>query len=631
MAERKRRGRLFFKFLFVLLLVSLGPLAVAGYYMLSLSKTILVRSTLSGQQTLTIGLADTVYNYVNNFRNVLFDAARLDEFQRNDLAAQAGTLNRLIKVHAPLLEISIIDAAGVETARASSFPIENKVRNYAQDPVFVGAMKTGEYIGSLERYQGQYPALTIGIQIISAQTGRAAGVLRAKINLTGLSSILHSGFPDTSRTQAAVLGNDGFLVAHSNMELVFKADSRLPREVMDALLNNPSRDGSGEISLMDGRNVLGAFAEVDKLEWRVYIQQPIDVVDKASAEMLAKTLRALAIVMVFVLFLSYVVTLIIVQPITALREAAIMLGQGQFEDLPEIRTANDEIGDLAHTFVQMSESLRIKTVELLSAKEELEKLNRSLETRVEARTRELKAALDELIKKERLAAIGQMASVVGHEIRNPLAVINNSAFFIKTKLGAAGEVDPKVSKHLSIIESEIQQANGIINEILGFARTRELMLKPISLNSYIEDILMSYPFAAHIEVHKSLAPENPWVNIDHEEMKQALRNVIGNGVEVMPERGRLTIVTALDPSGETVHIDIGDSGPGIPKEVFEKIFAPFFTTKARGTGLGLAVVKKVVDRHKGKVEVATEIGKGTTFRIHIPVLKEPPRPTGPAA
>jgi len=627
MAERKRRGRLFFKFLFVLLLVSLGPLAVAGYYMLSLSKNILVRSTLAGQQTLTIGLADTVYNYVNNFRNVLFDAARLDEFQRNDLAAQTATLNRLIKVHAPLLELSIIDAAGAETARASSFPLESKVKNYAQDPVFVGAMKTGEYIGSLERYQGQYPALTIGIQIISAQTGRAAGVLRAKINLTGLSSILHSGFPDTSRTQAAVLGPEGFLVAHSNMELVFKPDSRLPREVMDILLGNTAREGSGEIALQDGRNVLGAFAEVDKLDWRVYIQQPMDVVDKASSEMLAKTLRALAIVMVFVLFLSYVVTLIIVQPITALREAATMLGQGQFEDLPEIHTANDEIGDLAHTFVQMSESLKIKTVELLSAKDELEKLNRSLESRVEARTRELKAALDELIKKERLAAIGQMASVVGHEIRNPLAVINNSAFFIKTKLGAAGDVDPKIAKHLSIIESEIQQANGIINEILGFARTRELMLKPVSLNSYIEDILMSYPFPAHIEVHKSLAPENPWVNIDHEEMKQAIRNVIGNGVEVMPERGRVTIATAIDPSGESVHIDIGDAGPGIPKDVFEKIFAPFFTTKARGTGLGLAVVKKVVDRHKGKVEVATELGKGTTFRIHIPVFKEPPRPT----
>src|SRR5208282_1729826 len=133
---------------------------------------------------------------------------------------------------------------------------------------------------------------------------------------------------------------------------------------------------------------------------------------------------------------------------------------------------NDEIGDLGETFLAMSESLKEKTGELINAKQELEKFTKFLEKRVEARTRELKSAQDELIKKERLAAIGQMASVVGHEIRNPLAVINNSTYFIKTKLGTLGSVDPKIEKHIKIIESEIQQANGIINEILTYSRQR---------------------------------------------------------------------------------------------------------------------------------------------------------------
>jgi signal transduction histidine kinase len=317
-------------------------------------------------------------------------------------------------------------------------------------------------------------------------------------------------------------------------------------------------------------------------------------------------------------FLGYLSSLIIAQPIQALREAAVKLGQGDFEDLPTLRMPNDEIGELAHTFMQMSESLKVKTVEIISAKEELEKLNRNLENRVEARTRELKSAQDELIKKERLAAIGQMASVVGHEIRNPLAVIKNSVYYINAKITALPNTDPKIVKHIAIIESEIQQANGIINEILGFARTRELNPKPQHLNTYIEDLMTSFPFPPHIQVVKEFAHENPMVNIDVDEMAQAIRNLMRNAIEIMPEQGILKIRTEVD-SNDFVKMEIEDTGPGIPKDILDKIFAPFFTTKARGTGLGLAVVKKVIDRHKGKVEVFTQSGKGTIFRLSIPI------------
>jgi signal transduction histidine kinase len=320
------------------------------------------------------------------------------------------------------------------------------------------------------------------------------------------------------------------------------------------------------------------------------------------------------------------VSLVITQPNQALREAAIKLGEGDFDYLPDLSMPNDEIGELAHTFMQMSESLKVKTVEIMSAKTELERLNRSLENRVEARTRELKSAQDELIKKERLAAIGQMASVVGHEIRNPLAVINNSIYFIKTKVNAAAATNPldvKVTKHISIIESEIRQANGIIDEILGFARTRDLNPKLVHLNSYLEDLTMSYPVPPHIEMIKNFSPDNPTVNIDADEMTQALRNLIKNGIEVMPEHGKIYVRSEVVDAA-TVRIDVEDTGSGMPKETAEKIFAPFFTTKARGTGLGLAVVKKVADRHKGKVEVTSVVGQGTCFKFFIPIVQNPP-------
>jgi len=620
----KKKGKLFYKFLFVFLIVSLVPLGIVGYYLINLSQVTLNRAISRDQEALAVGFADTVSSYIINFRNVLFEAAHLENFSSMNVTKQQARIEHLMQLHAAFLEISVMDAGGQETVRVGRFGHDNKMRDFASDALFNKVFKTGEFIGRLEKYMGSYPAITLGVQIIAGN--QIVGVVTAKMSLTGLSSILKTGFPEAMHMQAAVIDTNGFLIAHSNPKEIYKPDAKLPDDVLKILLQNDAKTGGGEITLDTGEKVLGAFAEVSDLSWVVYIQRSVSVAYQASEEMLSRTWRMMLVVTIFVLLLGYAVSLVITQPIQALREAAIKLGEGDFDSLPELSMPNDEIGELAHTFIQMSESLKIKTAELTSAKEEQVRLNHSLENRVEARTRELKSAQDELIKKERLAAIGQMASVVGHEIRNPLAVINNSIYFIKTKINSAASssavpIEPKIIKHISIIESEIRQANGIIDEILGFARTKDLNTRLTHLNSYVDDLLMSFPCPAHIELVKELAPENPTVNIDTDEMTQAVRNLIKNGIEVMPERGKVTVRTEV--VGEMVRLDVEDAGHGIPKETLEKIFAPFFTTKARGTGLGLAVVKKVLDRHKGRVEAVSTVGKGTCFKLFIPVVNSP--------
>ncbi|MBI4655967.1 MAG: HAMP domain-containing protein [Elusimicrobia bacterium] len=614
--NRKKRGRLFYKLLFIFLVISLVPLGIVGYYLINLSQVTLNKAISRDQEALAVGLADTISNYVITFRNVVSEAAHLETFYAMNASVQRTAINQIMQLHAAFLEISVINAQGEETVRIGRFLSDNKLRDFSKDALFLKIMKGGEFMGGLEKYMGMYPAFTIGMQITNPANPQPAGVIIAKMSLVGLSGILKTGFPEP-HTQAAVIDTNGFLIAHSDPDIIYKPDGKLGDDVLKILLQNDAEVGGGEIALDSGEKVLAAFAEVsEELGWVVYIQRSISVAYQASREMHQRTYRVMMFVTIFVLFLGYAVSLVITQPVQALREAAIKLGEGDFDSLPELSMPNDEIGELAQTFMQMSDSLRIKTAEIMSAKEELEKLNRSLENRVEARTRELKSAQDELIKKERLAAIGQMASVVGHEIRNPLAVINNSVYYIKAKLGSAQ--DPKITKHISIIESEIQQANGIINEILGFARTRELNPKIQHLNAYIEEALASFPFPAHIQVLKNFAPENPFVNIDTDEMTQAVRNLVRNAVEVMPESGTLKIKSEL-VSPETVRIEVEDTGPGIPKDTLDKIFAPFFTTKARGTGLGLAVVKKVIDRHKGKVEVSSVPGKGTCFKLYLPI------------
>ena len=619
----KKKGRLFYKFLLWFLIVSLVPLGIVGYYLVNLSQVTLNKAISRDQEALAVGFADTVSSYIINFRNVLFDAAHMEDFSSMNVARQQALVNHIMQLHAVFLEISVIDTSGQETVRIGRFVHDNKLRDFSNDVLFAKIIKTGEFVGGLEKYMGSYPAITIGMQIVNPVSNQTVGVLLAKMSLTGLSGILKTGFPEATHTQAAVIDSNGFLIAHSDAREIYKPDAKLPDDILKILLQNDAKTGGGEIILdSTGERVLGAFAEVTDLGWVVYIQRSVSIAYQASDEMLKRTWRMMLGVTVFVLIIGYWVSFFITQPIQALRAAAIKLGEGDFDYLPDLSMPNDEIGELAHTFMQMSESLKVKTAEIMSAQDELHRLNRSLENRVEARTRELKSAQDELIKKERLAAIGQMASVVGHEIRNPLAVINNSTYFIKTKIGAIANMEPKILKHLSIIESEIRQANGIIDEILGFARTKELNPKPTSLNSYIDDLLMSFPVPAHIQLEKTLAPGNLTVNIDTDEMTQALRNLIKNGIEVMPEQGKIFVRTVVS-APDTVRIEVEDTGPGIPKETLEKIFAPFFTTKARGTGLGLAVVKKIADRHKGRVEVSSVMGKGACFKIFIPLAISP--------
>ena len=619
----KSRGKLAYKFLFWFLLVSLAPMGLVGWHLIGISQETLKSESLRNQQSIASGFAEVTSNFVSKFRNSLTIAVRLEGFAAMDRAAQERDLNRVMQQSPEFLELAVADPRGKEVVRMGRYQAaESEMRDFFDQLPFTVAMKGQDYVGGLARFQGLYPMLTIAVPIPGTPNGPPKGVLIGKISLSGLSQNLKDEFPEKDKGEAAVVAGDSrdfFLVAHSDPGLAYGTSGSLPAAVAKAILTQTSKRGGGEIDIGDGKLVLGAFSEVKEIGWVVYVQQPIENAYLAAMQMKKQVLRVLLWVVAITLLLSLAVAGHIIQPIKALQQAAERLTAGQFEDLPEMTLTNDEIGDLAQSFIHMSDSLKEKTGELLHAKEELTKYGRDLERRVESRTRELKAAQDELIKKERLAAIGQMASVVGHEIRNPLAVINNSIFFIKTKMGKEGGLDPKVERHISIIQSEVKQANSIIDEILTYSRSREMKPEVTRINHWLEELISVYPFPPHIRVDKKLDRRDPAVVMDQDEMKQAVRNLIGNGIEVMPQTGLIRIGTEIMEKG-WVRLDIGDTGPGIPPEILDKIFTPFYTTKARGTGLGLAVVKKVVDRHGGRVDVTTEAGRGSVFHLFIPLV-----------
>jgi PAS domain S-box-containing protein len=221
---------------------------------------------------------------------------------------------------------------------------------------------------------------------------------------------------------------------------------------------------------------------------------------------------------------------------------------------------------------------------------------------------------EELVKSEKLAAIGQLASAVGHEIRNPLGVINNSSYFLNKKL--KDTADEIIMKHLKIIERKINSANLIVSDLLDFARKKPPTLEQTALNDIVMNALSNIPILENIKVITKLG-EIPPMLLDQEQITRVFQNMILNAVQAMSEGGKLTIQTSKHD--DPVEITFKDTGVGIPEENLPKLFTPLFSTKAKGIGLGLTICKQIVEGHGGDITVKSKVGEGTTFTVKLPI------------
>jgi len=244
---------------------------------------------------------------------------------------------------------------------------------------------------------------------------------------------------------------------------------------------------------------------------------------------------------------------------------------------------------------------------------QLEEWNRELERRVEERTRALEEAQQRLLRSERLATVGQLGASIAHELRNPLGVINNSVYFLRLRLG---EEDPKITKHLDIIEHEVRSANKIITDLMNFVRVKEVEKEVLDPNVLVERVLNKIEVPENIAIKAQLDPSLPAAPFDAVKMEQILINLLNNAIQAMPQGGEVVISTSKREGW--ICFSIRDTGEGMRPEDLPHIFEPLFTTKAKGIGLGLSIVKLLVDAHHGEIEVSSQVGQGTEFIVKIP-------------
>jgi signal transduction histidine kinase len=226
--------------------------------------------------------------------------------------------------------------------------------------------------------------------------------------------------------------------------------------------------------------------------------------------------------------------------------------------------------------------------------------------------------------RDRLAAVGEMAAVIAHEVKNPLAGIEVMAGLLRRKIPEA----PDAQMVLTDIISEAKMANAIVQEVLDFVRPIRLQVEHTAITGAVQGAIQladSKGKRGNVDVHVAISDGLPHINADQHQLTQVFTNLLMNAYEAMGGRGRVAIsaeMLRIEDGGdgrEAVLIEFTDNGPGIPPDVAEKVFDPFFTTKAQGSGLGLAIVRKIVDAHDGRIDLRTTAGQGTTIRVTLPV------------
>jgi two-component system NtrC family sensor kinase len=339
-------------------------------------------------------------------------------------------------------------------------------------------------------------------------------------------------------------------------------------------------------------------------------------IDTTNRVMVTFALLAGACVIVLLVLLDFS-TKKIIHPLLDMVKATENIAQGDLSHKVNV-DSNDEIGYLADSFNKM-------TVDLKTANQKLLEWGKTLEKKVDERTKELTEMHAHLIQSEKLASLGKLAAGVAHEINNPLGGILIYSHLLLEDMSK----DDIHYENLKKIVKETTRCKDIVKGLLDFARPKEPETTEVNVNDVAENalsIIESQALFQNIDIRKEYITDPPKITADASQLHQVFINIILNAAEAMQGNGTLTIRTFLDKEKKNIHIQFSDTGPGIDKETKARLFEPFFTTKevGKGTGLGLAISYSLIRKHQGTIEVESQVGEGSTFTVQLPIPEQEP-------
>jgi two-component system NtrC family sensor kinase len=423
------------------------------------------------------------------------------------------------------------------------------------------------------------------------------------------------------------------LNCHSNMSDLFPANEKSYKIIdknTDCLMNK-SENGSRHLlirsPIMNERSCYTsschAHQESDTVLGSLIIKIPLQYQDQA----IKKSSTEFFLLAIFSTILLASILLMftrkkIKDPLNELVKVSVAVSNGDRNTRLEIKS--DQLDDMR----MVSEAFNDMLDNLHNAAIELENWSQQLEYKVQKKTEELGAAQNELMHVERLASLGRLSSSVAHEINNPLSGI---LIYTKLLLKQANNFEQYLEKresmikHLKLIESETKRCGDIVKSLLDFSRKDQNDFEPKHLHEILMDTyeLMTHPIKiANISFQHDFSANSDLIYCNPNQIKQACIALLVNASEAVTENGEITIRTT-NPDMESVIFEIIDNGVGIAEENIQHIFEPFFSTKqdVRGIGLGLAIVHGIIQNHKGRIHVDSELNRGTTISVNLPLIK----------
>ena len=555
-----------------------------------------------------------IEKFIQDVETAMRSAAKGLDIDRHSAADSKFELKRLLFLVPAISDAVLIAANGREQLRLSRLAVAatRTDKTHADSPAFQQAKNGRSYFGRVYLVQSSEPYMTMAVPIEEFK-GTVIGVLQAEVNLKYVWDVV-SAIKAGKAGYAYAVSRSGDLIAHPDNALVLQGRNVAQLEQVQAAFRSTAGDQGMKLTAarnLRGKEVISSFALIPRLDWAVFIERPADEAYDALYASLLRTSTLLLIGLAMAVLASYFVARRVLRPLRALGEGVTRIGSGDLGFRVNLKTG-DEIETLAEQFNKMTGALQ-------------EAYNR-LEDKVAERTRELVTANEKLKELDKLKS--DFLSNVSHELRTPLTAIEGLAANMLD--GITGTLNEKQIEYLTDVKASSDRLARLIEDLLDLsiiaAGRAEMRPATISLDALLREVAFGLrTMATNKLTNLELDSPEPGLSVwaDRDRIAQVLTNLIGNAIKFAPPEGKV-IVSAHRNGGGWAQVSIADTGPGIPPEEVKNIFDEFYQVtrpgkeKSLGVGLGLAISKKLVAMHGGKIWVESEIGKGSKFHFTLP-------------
>ena len=618
--------KLRYKLILAMLFVAVAPLGIAGYQALESSRTAVEERIREILAKTSRAEAEIIGRDKEDIFRALRLVASAMEIDTESLSSVSSSLERVYLLSDRFNAAAVFDAAGNQVGptifvddRASFGPKyqsheemdDQELKAFLEHventlPESEKAAQSGVYVSQRK----SVPLVALLMPVVGA--GDIGMTLAVELSLDTVQKrferfrVGRSGF-------AFLVDAQGKLVFHPDLKRVVARENLGALSILLGRLGTTDAAVSGYVDPQLG-DMLGAFAPVPNSPWAVVVAQPkteaLEPVKALATRLVTWLLLGLTLAGLFGMLIAQRVT----RPIMDLVAGALAIAGGDLKKKIRVRSS-DEIGRLSETFNYMGD-------ELVKHQEEIQRWNVELQDRVDARTRELKEAQQQLIQAKKMAAVGELGAGVAHEINNPLMGVLGCSQLL---LMRHPEGDPDFVM-LQDIEREAQRIRAIVSGLLETSQTGEPGAGKLDLRSLVQHIVdqrITELRSKGIRLETEIPEDLPPIRGHSGQIETVISELITNAKNATSSGGRVRIM-ASGTAGEVVRLEIQDTGTGIAPENIDRIFEPFFTTKQnwQGKGLGLATAYKIVKKHNGKITVSSEAGRGTRLTLTFPALQK---------